>query len=400
MGKIGLTYFLSTLVQILGSVGFGQTWQSLPYSNFNNTIPWGQFVINQYTNDIWLVNDNKVAVIENSGFIQPFGSVDFGELWTGDHLRFIFTSDSVFYMKRTFGLFNFTDYVSTPSIVESEILDITPNADTVFIIKSGSILKYFDGNAIDTYFNASDIISKNEFLYSDNGVIGHNVNYSNVMLLNDPHYLLAPIHDKKFQRHTDSIFVSTKKGLMRVYNYDVLDTITPNNTINMPSPNVLEIEFDYNDSLWAVFGDVKDTPFALAKLEGNTWTNRFDNSNSPIDFSNFYGLEIDTLGNLWVADLNYLHTLLTPNSPAWLGFNENGKTNPFNLFPNPAKTSFTISGFSPSSIGEKATLKDLSGKIVLEFILNEPNQKVDVSQLKNGVYFVEIGTSIQKIILE
>lgn len=187
---------------------------------------------------------------------------------------------------------------------------------------------------------------------------------------------------------------------MRVYNYDVLDTITPNNTINMPSPNVLEIEFDYNDSLWAVFGDVKDTPFALAKLEGNTWTNRFDNSNSPIDFSNFYGLEIDTLGNLWVADLNYLHTLLTPNSPAWLGFNENGKTNPFNLFPNPAKTSFTISGFSPSSIGEKATLKDLSGKIVLEFILNEPNQKVDVSQLKNGVYFVEIGTSIQKIILE
>ena len=400
MGKTGLTYFFFSVVQILGSIGFGQTWKTLPYSNFYNTKPWGQFVINQYTNDIWLVNDNKVALIENSGIIQSFGNVDFGELWTGDHLRFIFTSDSVFYMKRTFGLFNFTDYVSTPSIVESEILDITPNADTVFIIKSGSILKYFDGNAIDTYFNASDIISKNEFLYSDNGVIGHNVNYSNVMLLNDPHYLLAPIHDKKFQRHTDSIFVATKKGLMYAYNYNILDTITPNNTINMPSPNVLEIEFDDKDSLWAVFGDVNDTPFALAKLEGNTWTNRFDNSNSPIDFSNFYGLEIDTLGNLWVADLNYLHTLFTPNSPAWLGLHDNGKTNQFNLFPNPATTTFTISGIPASTLGEKATLKDLSGKIVLEFILNEQNQKIEVSQLRNGIYLLQVGESIKRIIIE
>jgi hypothetical protein len=187
---------------------------------------------------------------------------------------------------------------------------------------------------------------------------------------------------------------------MRAYYYDILDTITPNNTINMPSPNVLEIEFDDKDSLWAVFGDVNDTPFALAKLEGNTWTNRFYNSNSPIDFSNFYGLEIDTLGNLWVADLNYLHTFLTPNSPAWLGLHDNGKTNPFNLFPNPAKTSFTISGFSPSFLGEKATLKDLSGKIVMEFLLNQLNQKVDVSQLRKGIYLLQIGESTEKISIE
>jgi hypothetical protein len=220
------------------------------------------------------------------------------------------------------------------------------------------------------------------------------------MLLNDPHYLLAPIHDKKFQRYTDSIFVATKKGLMRVYNYDILDTITPNNTINMPSPNVLEIEFDHNDSLWAVFGDVNDTPFALAKLEGNTWTNRFDNSNSPIDFSNFYGLEIDSLGNLWVADLNYLHTLLTPNSPAWLGLHDNGKTNQIKLFPNPTTSSFTISGVSDSFLGEKASLKDLSGKIVMEFELNELNQKVDVSQLRKGIYILQIGESTEKIIIE
>ena len=384
-----------------GSLNFrAQTWQSINNSNFYNTIPWGQFVINQYTNDIWLVNDNKVAFIANSGLIQTFGNVDFGELWTGDHLRFTFTSDSVFYMKSTFGLFNFTDYVSTPSIVESEILDITTNADTIFIIRSGSILKYIDGNVIDTYFNASDIISKNEFLYSDNGVIGHNVNYSNILLWDDPHYLLAPIHDKKFQRHTDSLYVSTKKGLMYVFNYDVLDTITPNNSINMPGPNVLEIEFDNNDNLWAVFGDSNDVPFAISKLEGNTWTSRYDNTNSPIDFSNFYGLEIDTLGNLWVADLNYLHTFLTPNSPTWLGTKELTQSFQIKIFPNPSSNNLTISEIPLSLIGSNATITDVNGKQILDFVIAQQKQQIDCSALKKGVYFLRIGEENQKIMVE
>ena len=86
-----------------------QTWQSINNSHFSNTVPWGQFIINKYTNDIWIVNDNKVAVIENSGTVQLFDYNDLGTLWTGDHLRFTFTQDSVFYMKETFGLLNFNN---------------------------------------------------------------------------------------------------------------------------------------------------------------------------------------------------------------------------------------------------------------------------------------------------
>jgi ligand-binding sensor domain-containing protein len=264
--------------------------------------------------------------------------------------------------------------------------------------------KFYNSTTEIYGMNYAEIDAKGSFIYGNNGssvVYKYEPSSNTSTILNsDPQYLWTIFHDTKYSRKSDTLFVAGKKGISYAYNYDFLDTITPNNTINMPSPNVLEIEFDDKDSLWAVFGDVNDTPFALAKLEGNTWTNRFDNSNSPIDFSNFYGLEIDTLGNLWVADLNYLHTLLTPNSPAWLGLNENGKTNQFNLFPNPATTSFSITGFSVTSFGEKATLKDLSGKIVLEFILNEPNQKVDVSQLRKGIYILQIGESTEKIIIE
>lgn len=86
---------------------------------------------------------------------------------------------------------------------------------------------------------------------------------------------------------------------------------------------------------------------------------------------------------------------------AFLGIDEAFvEENGFILFPNPATTTFTISGISASSFGEKATLKDLSGKIVMEFLLKETNQLIDISSLKSGVYFIEIGEKKEKIIIE
>lgn len=378
-----------------------QTWQSISKIGTYETAPYRQFSIDPYRNNIWFVHDTKVSVLENSGVIHVFTSAELGLLFPSDELCFGFTPNNTYFSKSMEGLYTFNNGVRNLVFSSTEINSITTNYDTVYTMSgSQNMFKYTSSSTIDAMYGLANLKAKNEFMYFNVGVIGRKIGLNTVYLHTDPQYLVATINDFKFSRKSDTLYVAGKKGISYAYNYDFLDTITPNNTINMPSPNVLEIEFDHNDSLWAVFGDVNDTPFALAKLEGNTWTNRFDNSNSPIDFSNFYGLEIDTLGNLWVADLNYLHTLLTPNSPAWLGLNENGKTNQFNLFPNPATTSFSITGFSVTSFGEKATLKDLSGKIVMEFELNEQNQIVDVSQLRKGIYLLQIGESTEKIIIE
>jgi hypothetical protein len=112
---------------------YAQTWQSINYDNFSNTVPYGQFIINNYNNDIWMVNDNKVSVIQNTGTIQLFNDADLGVLWTGDNLRFKFTPDSIFYMLETFGLFNFNNYISSQIIAEYNITNINVNVDTVYI---------------------------------------------------------------------------------------------------------------------------------------------------------------------------------------------------------------------------------------------------------------------------
>jgi hypothetical protein len=367
-----------------------QTWQSIHKSQTGNTVAWKQFVINPYTNDIWLVNDNKAAVIKNDGAIELLNQTHLGVLYNGSSLRFAFTANEVYFMKSTFGLFQFANGSNTLVFSEPYLYSILANQDTVYMQRAGSILKYINGVGFDTYFSGTEIVVKNTYLYTDNNYLGHQVGWMNSTLQTDPEYLLASINDKKFQRNTDSLYVGTTKGIMYAYNYDILDTITPNNTSNMPSSNVLELEFDHLDQLWAVFGDAADVPFAIAKLEANNWTNRIDASNAPINFSEFLGLEIDTLGNLWLADNLYIHTLLTANSPGWLGITPNNPLEEIDIIPNPSNGIFQVSGQSSEPM--QITILDQQGKQVAHFELNalSSDHSFDLSDQAPGVYFAHI----------
>ncbi len=391
---------------ILFSTGLkAQTWQSISKLGTYETAPYRQFSIDPYRNNIWFIHDTKVSVIENSGNIHVFTSAELGPLWTVDNIQFAFTPSNIYYNINIFGFHTFTNYQST--LIDSsfcDYLNITTDFDTIYVTMANQTgFRKFYNSTTEIYGkNYTEIDAKGSFIYGNNGssvVYKYEPSSNTSTILNsDPHYLWTIFHDTKFSRKSDTLYVAGKKGISYAYNYDFLDTITPNNTINMPSPNVLEIEFDDKDSLWAVFGDANDVPFAISKLEGNTWTSRFDNSNSPIDFSHFYGLEIDTLGNLWVADLNYLHTFLTPNSPSWLGIENLTSSFQINVFPNPSSDNIIISEIPQSLIGSNATITDLNGNQLIHFSITDQQHNLDCSTLKKGAYLLKIGAENHKII--
>lgn len=377
-----------------------QTWQSIHKNQFGNTTPWNQFVINPYTNDIWMVNDNKAAVIQNDGSIQQFTSVELGQLWNGSHLQFTFTPNDIYYAINLYGLFKFTGFTSVNvNSALPDYLNLQSTADTIFVTTGypNGFIKYTQGNS--EVFNRfySKINARNNFFYGHDGssMIYQYDQQSNSQtnLTSDPNYLQGIFHDTKFSRFSDTLYIGGRKGISYAYNYDILDTITPNNTSNMPSPNVLELEFDHLDQLWAVFGDTTDTPFAIAKLEGSTWTNFIDATNSPIDFSNFLGLEIDTLGNLWVADNLYLHTLMTATSPGWLGTTSLDPQSNLAILPNPAQNTFCISG---GLYDGGIEIYDLQGRKILS---SASGTDIDISQLNTGQYFVVIEQKTNKQVL-
>jgi hypothetical protein len=54
-------------------------------------------------------------------------------------------------------------------------------------------------------------------------------------------------------------------------------------------------------------------------------------------------IELDTAGNLWIAQTNKLHVLKRSNAPTWLSVYEN-QSAAFQLFPNPSSGEIHFSG--------------------------------------------------------
>ena len=195
----------------------------------------------------------------------------------------------------------------------------------------------------------------------------------------------------EFDKESDTVHLGFINGITKCYDGICYDTITPLNTTNMPSSNILEIEFDADNNLWAAFGDSNDEYIAFGKLEGSTWTEVYTTSNSPINFDQFYGFEFDTLGNIWVASGINLHTIENSNSPGWLSNQEFVMESPqLSVYPNP--TSSVVNVQLPQSVSEAALyISDINGKVVHEQTLNS-NKVVplDVSKLEEGVYILRV----------
>ena len=379
-------------------------WQSISKNGTYETAPYRQFIIDPYRNSIWCIQDLKVSVIENSGTIHKFTSTNLGELWTGDNLNFVFTPNDIYYNIDVFGLHKFTNYVSTPLETSlSNFFSLSSNGDTIYVTKKDSqgFVKYYNNESFSFYRNFRNIHAKGIYFYGSNGsssISRYNpISNTTTILNSDPQYLWTIFHDIKFSHYTDTLYVAGKKGISFAYNYDFLDTITPNNSTNMPSSNVLEIEFDHEDKLWAVFGDASDVPIGLAKLEGSTWVNRYDGTNSPIDFNNYLGMEIDTLGNVWVVDNQHLHTLLSENSPAWLSTVELKPTTTFSIHPNPTKDYIELSIENPTG---KYQLLDAQGRIVKTEKIHTTNQLIDLTKLHSGIYFIAIDGNVKRLVKE
>lgn len=384
-----------------------QTWHSIPETDTYGRAAYGQFIIDPYTNNIWLNGEDHVAVIENDGTIRKFTqqSGEINGLWTLNDLQFTFNPGHVYYVHPDYGLFLFDNYTAQLEFNLTSYPDafrnVSSNEDTVYIglqppgiDLSYGYKMYTPMNTIFSDHFAEKILAKdtvkyalqsNSFIYYFTGPNNGDLTYivgpgSN----DDPEYLGGTFHEVKFSRNTDTLHICTDNGISICHNYDIFDSITPNNTLDMPSANVLEIEFDVADMLWAVFGDSQDKPFAIAKLDGNSWVSRFDNSNSPIDFSTFYGLEIDTLGNLWVNDEDYLHTLMTPNSPQWLDVEEVNNTE-FKVYPNPSSGEISIQ--LEKGVGASAIeMLDLNGRLINSI----PFSNSVTLECEAGVYLIRL----------
>ena len=372
---------------------FSQQWITVDGEYIHNYLPFNQFTINPYTNNMWLVNPFNATVIEPDGSFTTFGEDELGTLWQSDELNFGFTPDHLFFTKELTGLYLFDNHEKQILYADNEFQKIYNVKDTLFLIRfNDKILKYTYGvGSENTNISGSQCAPKNGDLYVNVGSYAYIENGTYTFLSSDPYYLGGASDVMEFDNESDTVHLGFINGITKCYDGVCYDTITPFNTTNMPSSNILEIEFDADNNLWAAFGDTNDEHIALGKLEGSTWTEVYTSTNSPINFDQFYGFEFDTLGNIWVASGINLHTIENINSPEWLSTKEFVMDAPrLSVYPNP--TSDVVHVQLPQTVtSAELFIRDMNGKVVQAQSLNSSEiVQLDVSKLERGVYILNV----------
>ncbi|MFN5415643.1 MAG: T9SS type A sorting domain-containing protein [Flavobacteriia bacterium] len=381
---------------------FAQEWQSIASSDFSCNCGFTYdpsyasktLKINPYTNDLWMGKPGRVNLLTNGGEFIEYNAQNMNITpQTYTFLDFAFTSDAVYALRYFEGFYEFKNNIWTHHLDNYQSSSITQDKDTIFVTGISENYHEFYSNNLIEFQNSTVRKTANKsglfwgtggtsavFEFTDTQNYFHNAD--TCTLLSNYAY------DIKFSKKTDSLYVAGDLGLSIAYGNDFIDSIDVISSINMPAnPSIMEFEFDHLDNIWALFGTALHEMNGIGyyNQQNRTWEQFYDGNNSPIDFTQKLTIEVDTSGNLWVAERDFLHVLKINNPPSWLATKQLEKDKTLKIYPNPSANHFKID-VSKIKGNYEVSILDVFGKTVATFA----NQNEIQHNLAQGVYFIEL----------
>lgn len=187
-----------------------------------------------------------------------------------------------------------------------------------------------------------------------------------------------------------SIFSSTEIALLGYDGNEWFSKVNiPEESFN-PYATYLEIE---NDSVFWI-----GTEQGLLRYEGGEW-NHYETFNSTLPSDVITGISIDGDGNKWIATDNGLFVFKTLDIIS--DTNEYPALPTVQVYPNPAHDQIYISTFQNIRMRD-VYVYSLDGKLVRKESLHNPEARIDLTGLVDGIYLVTIqtdhGTTVRKLI--
>lgn len=410
-------FILLLLPNLLFNSSFSQEWQVIPASFFsepdfndNPSYNYRCFKISPYDNSIWMTrfqSYSKIRSISDQGIFTEYNYInDPGMPQTFQFFDFEFAAGKTFAINEVWGLYTFDGNGWTQNVAVDDCISIVSDHDTLWVPRSNNQNFLVWENGAVSYGSASfkKMAAKNGNYWvrtSDytgiksfrQGVVSMPYSPDTSLILSWNNY------DFKFANNSDSLFVASEKGISIAVDRTFVDSITPGNSSNMPAEGVIEFEFDDQDNIWAIFqADHISSPTHVAfyNRQTNDWEQIYDSSNSPIDFTYDLTIEIDTNGNVWLSNGFNLYVLKINNWPGWLEAKELTHET-IVVYPNPARNEvqFENDGIAIKSID----IMDGFGNLLksMDHIIGN---KIDVSKLSKGVYFLRINDKSSSRILK
>jgi hypothetical protein len=399
-----ILFFL--LFLIVKSTLVAQSWHTFHSSQFHPYVVWNsygfpyqKFKVNPHDNSIWFASQTKIFRLSSDGQFTDFNASN--EPMLQGYYAFediAFTPSRTVLVDQYFGLINYdgNSWSTIPNGVNG--IQLSSDLDTIWCARINENYSVIQPQGVQLG-NSSDLrrieskngnhwastsISQGGLSYFQNGTpLMYNADTIPFMLENQT-YLF------KFSRFSDTLYKSGDLGIALAVGNSFVDTITPNNTINMPTNLIIkEFEIDHNHNIWALFGEagILSPTKKLGYLDRalHTWT-IYDEQNTPIIFTEGAGIELDTLGNLWVVNKQLLHVFTTGIEPAWLGTSELANDNSsIVIYPNPTKNELHIQNNGLNV--ELIEIRDINGKVVMSLTSLE---NISLENLDAGMYFVQV----------
>jgi len=400
---------------LFSKFGQAQNWHTYHTSLFHPYFfwhsygyPYKQFKINPYDNTVWFAHKTEIFRLANNGQFTDFNENNEPVLQGYYAFEDItFTPTRTVLIDRYFGLVNYdgSNWSTIPNGVDG--VHLSSDGDTIWCarINENYLVNHPQGSQLGNVSYLRRIESKNGNHWAtsgvDQGVLFHFQNGMPTMYNADtiPFMLENQTYHMKFSKYSDTLYKSGDLGISLAVGNSFVDTITPHNSINMPADLIVkEFEIDKNNNIWAVFGEfgILNPPKKIGFLNRNlkTWT-IYDDQNTPIVFTDGVGIELDTLGNLWVVNKQLLHVFTTGIEPAWLGTSELANDNSsIVIYPNPASQQVTVTWTTKDA--SCIEIFTLHGKLVARIPIHEPKaQTLDVSNLSPGMYLIRVGEQTQ-----
>lgn len=150
---------------------------------------------------------------------------------------------------------------------------------------------------------------------------------------------------------------------------------TPNDQTALHYNGLVTVEFYNEVGQDSVVKIITSTPYVLYEADDHVWMNL----NSGTDY---YALAVgqNALGEWGEVAMTSFRTL------SELGLNDISAEEIF-LYPNPATGATELQNISKGSL---ISLTDVSGRLLRTFVSTGTSQKIELSELENGLYFVRV----------
>jgi len=362
------------------------------------------------SNNIWFGTQDGVSVFDGATWTDHTTATDPGLVDNTIQAIYVATSGDV-WAGTDFGLSvydgtNWTSYTSADGLGNNQIKCITEDNGLIWIGTNNGASNY-DGTNFTNFgtseglpfggVNEIDVMSNGDvwmgtglsgvYVYSG-GTIGSNI-IDDVDGLID-NRIRAIVNDD-----SGNSWIGTSEGISV---FDSGDNFWMHHTtmFSLPAPDTLnpieDLEMDSQGIIWVgVYVDYLVTEGGVCAYNGVNWVEYkvADGLVGPV----VRALAIDGNDDVWVATSTGVSKISDPTV---------GITDPeisqFQIHPNPTSGELTVKFLGGNSDGD-VCIYDASMKLVHQAKLEGLSTKLDLNHLRNGVYFLKTGSSVERLVI-